>query len=58
MAGMILILIFVLLLAFPGFYIITHSIFPRGSKKMAAYIALGLTVLLVLILTAVMLGAA
>ena len=58
MAGMILILIFVLLLAFPGFYIITRSIFARGSKKMAVGIAAGLTVLLVLILTAVMLGAA
>lgn len=58
MAGIILILIFVLLLAFPGFYIITHSIFPRGSKKMAACVSLGLTVLLVLVLAAVMLGAA
>ena len=58
MAGMILILIFVILLAFPGFYIIIHSIFPRGSKKTAASISVLLTVLLVLILFFSMIGVA
>ena len=56
MAGMILILIFVALLALPGFYIITHGLFPRGSKKSAMWISILLTVLLVFILTVIMIG--
>ena len=56
MGGIIAILIFVVLLALPGFYIITHSIFPRGSKKKAMWIAVLLTVLLVSILTALLIG--
>ncbi len=58
MGGLILILVFAALLALPGFYIITHSLFPHGSKKTAAYLSVGLTVLLVLILAALMLRAA
>lgn len=53
---MILILLFVILIAFPGFYIITRAIFPRGAKRTAAWIAGGLTLLLVLILLGVLLG--
>ena len=58
MAGIILILIFTVLLALPGFYIITHRIFPHGRKKTALYISISLTVLLVFILLIVMMGAA
>ena len=57
MGGIILILIFVILLAFPGFYIILHSIFPRGRKKTAALISALLTALLVFILLVTMVGA-
>ncbi|MBR3603339.1 MAG: hypothetical protein IKL48_01395 [Elusimicrobiaceae bacterium] len=39
MLGVIFILIFVLLLAFPGFYLITRQVFPRGSKRKAAWIS-------------------
>ncbi len=56
MGGMILILIFAALLAFPGFYIITHGLFPRGSKKKAAWISAILTVILLVLLTTLMLG--
>ena len=57
MSGMILILVFVMLLAFPGFYIIIHSMFPRGSKRTAAYISMLLTLLLVFVLLFSMIGA-
>ena len=57
MGDMILILIFVILLAFPGFYIIMHSIFPHARKKTLAYIAALLTVLLVCVLLVTMVGA-
>lgn len=53
---MILILLFVILVAFPGFYIITRKVFPHGSKKTAAWLSAGLTILLVMILTTVMMG--
>ena len=56
MGGMILILIFAALLALPGFYIITHRIFPHGRKKTALYISVLLTVLLVFILLIIMMG--
>lgn len=58
MGGMILILIFTALLALPGFYIITHRVFPHGRKKTALYISILLTVLLVFLLLFVMMGAA
>ena len=50
MLGLITILIFVVLLAIPGFYIITRKVFPRGSKKSAMWISILLTILLVGIL--------
>jgi len=56
MGGMILILIFAALLAWPGFYIITHRMFPRRSKKTAACISLIMTVLLVFVLLVIMIG--
>ena len=56
MGGLIAILIFVVLLALPGFYIITHAMFPRGSKKKAMWISVVLTVLLVSLLTVLMIG--
>lgn len=56
MGGLILILIFAALLALPGFYIITHKMFPHGSKKTAAYISVALTVLLVFVLLFIMIG--
>ena len=50
MISIITILIFVVLLAMPGFYIITRKIFPKGSKKSAMWVSVLLTVLLVAIL--------
>ncbi len=50
MISIITILIFVVLLAVPGFYIITRKIFPKGSKKSAMWVSVLLTVLLVAIL--------
>lgn len=52
MLPLITILIFVVLLAVPGFYIITRKVFPRRSKKSAMWISILLTVLLVAILAA------
>lgn len=50
MMGLITILFFVVLLAVPGFYIITRKVFPRGSKKSAMWVSILLTVVLVVIL--------
>ncbi len=50
MMGIITILIFVILLAVPGFYIITRKIFPRASKRSAMWVSVLLTVVLVGIL--------
>ena len=50
MISIITILIFVVLLAVPGFYIITRKIFPKGSKKSAMWVSVLLTILLVAIL--------
>lgn len=50
MMSIITILVFVVLLAIPGFYIITRKLFPKGSKKSARWISVLLTVLLVGIL--------
>ncbi len=52
MLPLITILIFVVLLAVPGFYIITRKVFPHRSKKSAMWISILLTVLLVAILAA------
>lgn len=56
MLGILLILLFVVLVAFPGFYIITRRVFPHGRKRTAAWLAAGLTLLLVCILAALMAG--
>ena len=53
MAGIFSILIFVILLAFPGFYIITRKIFPKSSKRSTAWISALLTALLIGILATV-----
>lgn len=53
MMSVMVILFFVVLLAIPGFYIITRKVFPRGSKKAAMTLAILLTVLLIGILVAV-----
>ncbi len=50
MIGIFSILIFVVLLAFPGFYIITRKIFPKKSKRSATWISVLLTALLIGIL--------
>lgn len=57
MLSVITILLFVALLAVPGFYIITRKVFPHGSKKISMWLSVGLTVLLVGILLVVMSGA-
>lgn len=49
--SIITILVFVVLLAVPGFYIITRKLFPKGSKKSAMWLSVLLTALLVGILT-------
>jgi len=50
MTGLIFIFVFVVLLAVPGFYIITRKVFPKGNKKTARLISYILTALLVIIL--------
>lgn len=54
MLSILSILVFVVLLAVPGFYIITRKMFPQKSKKSAGWISAVLTVILVGILLAVM----
>lgn len=51
MMSIITILVFVVLLAVPGFYIITRKLFPKGSKKSAMWLSVLQTALLVGILT-------
>lgn len=53
MMSILVILFFVVLLAIPGFYIITRKVFPRESKKSAMILSILLTALLVGILVAV-----
>ena len=50
MTGLIFIFVFVVLLAVPGFYMITRKVFPKGNKKTARLISYILTALLVFIL--------
>lgn len=52
MTGLILIFLFVILLAVPGFYIITRAVWPKGSKKTARWVSYLLTVLLAVIMAA------
>lgn len=54
MIGIVLIFLFVILLAVPGFYIITRAVWPKGSKKAARMVSYLLTALLAAILAAVM----
>lgn len=50
MVGLICILVFVGLMGFPGFYITTRKIFPKKSKKMAMWISIGVTTVLIALL--------
>ena len=54
MTGIILIFLFVILLAVPGFYIITRAVWPKGSKKTERIVSYLLTVLLAAVLAAFM----
>lgn len=54
MTGLILIFLFVILLAVPGFYIITRAVWPKGSKKAARVMAYLLTTLLSVALAVVL----
>lgn len=54
MTGIILIFLFVILLAVPGFYIITRAMWPKGSKKSARFVSYLLTALLTAILATIM----
>ncbi|MBR4682844.1 MAG: hypothetical protein IKP06_06050 [Elusimicrobiaceae bacterium] len=56
MAGLILIFIFVILMAIPGFYIITRKLFPKNSKRSAVWISIVLTAILVALLALGTLG--
>ena len=47
MVGLVIIFIFVVLIAVPGFYMITRKVFPKNSKRSALWVAIGLTVVLV-----------
>ena len=48
--GLFFIFLFVILLAVPGFYLITRALFPTRSKRAARLIAYLLTTLLVIIM--------
>ena len=54
MTGLFLIFLFVILLAVPGFYIVTRAVWPKGSKKTARLVSYLLTALLTVILAAIM----
>ena len=54
MTGLFLIFVFVILLAIPGFYVMTRAIFPKHSKRSARIVSYILTGLLVAILAAIM----
>ncbi len=54
MTGLLLIFLFVVFLAVPGFYVITRWVFPKGSKRMARLLSYVLTALLVAILATVL----
>ena len=43
MAGLVIMIVFVVMIGFPGFYIITRKVFPRGSKAKAAWLCALLT---------------
>ena len=50
MMGLVMIFVFVVLLAVPGFYIITRKLFPKHSKRSAGWITFVLTAILVSVL--------
>lgn len=54
MIGPFFILLFVILLAVPGFYLITRALFPKQSKRSARMLSYILTALLVAILATTM----
>ena len=54
--GLLMIFVFVVLLAVPGFYIITRKMFPKNSKRSAMWITVLLTALLVAVLGLLTLG--
>ncbi len=54
MMGPFFIFLFVILLAVPGFYLITRALFPKQSKRSARILSYILTALLVAILALVM----
>ena len=50
MVGLVILIAFVILMALPGFYIITRKVFPKNSKRSARWISVGLTILIVILL--------
>ena len=56
MAGLIVIFIFAVLMAVPGFYIITRKVFPKNSKRSAVWTTLILTALFIAGLALLLLG--
>ena len=56
MTGLFLIFLFVILLAVPGFYIITRAVFPKHSKRSARIVSYILTGLLVSVLEVITLS--
>ncbi len=56
MMDIIVILCFVILLAFPGFYIITRKIFPHRSRKYTTYLSLIVTTVLIIFMLAMLQG--
>ena len=54
MTGLIFIFLFVILLAVPGFYVITRGLFPKHSKRSARLVSYVLTALLVAVLASIM----
>ena len=53
MTGLIFILLFVILLAIPGFYLLLRGLFPKQSKRASRLWACVLTTLLVIGLVAI-----
>ena len=56
MIGLISILVFVVLLAVPGFYLITRKMFPKSSKQSSVWISAVLTIGFVAVLLLGMFG--
>ncbi|WP_458402490.1 hypothetical protein [Candidatus Avelusimicrobium sp.] len=56
MWGIICIFVFTILLAFPGFYIITRKVFPKKSKRFASLLSAVTTALFIMLMGAMLLG--